>query len=59
MLENKSDWTMIGAILGGLGVLLMVLIIGLYCRFVRRRPGFNKALFAANLKNSGVKVLCC
>merc|ERR1712223_1572456 len=55
--NSVSDWTLIGAIIGGVAVLLLFLIVLLYCKFCRRSQSkFNKNSFAKNLKSSGVKV---
>jgi hypothetical protein len=57
VLKTPTDWTMIGAIIGAVGVLLLVLIVGLSCHFCRKRgPGaaskFSKSAFARDLKTS-------
>ena len=55
--NSVTDWTLIGAIIGGVAVLLLFLIVLLYCKFCRRSQSkFNKNSFAKNLKSSGVKV---
>ena len=56
VLETSTDWTMVGAILGAVGVLLLVLVIGLYCHCARSRAKFSKTIFAGQLRSSGVKV---
>ena len=55
---GPTDWTLIGAIVGGVAVLLLILVILLYCKCCRSRSRnkFNKNSFAKNLKSSGVKV---
>ena len=64
---DTTDWTLIGAIIGAVGVLLLLLVLGLYCHCLRgaggassaagRRGRFNKSAFASKLKsNAGVKV---
>lgn len=56
ILEDTTDWAMVGGIIGGVAVLLLLLLLGLYCHFCRTRSKFSKAMFASGLKNSGVKV---
>jgi len=55
--KKTTDWTLIGAIIGAIGVLLLVLVVSLYCHFCRTsRSKFSKSLFASSLRSSGVKV---
>ena len=56
VLESGTDWAMVGGIIGGVGVLLLLLLLSLYCHFCRTRSKFSKAMFDSGLKNSGVKV---
>ena len=32
---KSTDWTLVGAIIGAIGVLLLVLVVALYCHFCR------------------------
>lgn len=58
VLQTPTDWTMIGAIIGAVSVLLLVLVVGLYCHFCRTRTAaaaskFSKSVFARDLKANG------
>lgn len=33
--EKSNDWTLLGAIIGAIGVILLAILVGLYCRFFR------------------------
>ena len=35
VLEKSNDWTLLGALIGALGVILLAILVGLYCRFFR------------------------
>ena len=58
VLKSPTDWTMIGAIIGAVGVLLLVLVVGLYCHFCRKSTAgagaskFSKSAFARDLKTN-------
>jgi hypothetical protein len=60
--KTPTDWTMIGAIIGAVSVLLIVLVVGLYCHFCRKSGGggalrnkkFSKSAFARDLKSTKV-----